>query len=179
MKVVGLDLAGMPKNGSGYCLLSVDKSKTVSCSILHSDEEILEHISSDSPDLIAVDAPLIYDGESRVCDNLLNEYGVLPVTLSGMSKLAVRGSHLYSLFFGDAIEVSVRASSKILGVYAKDDFNMQKMVMGLDLCGDITQRILYRDEIDSIVAAITGYLYLEGLTEEIGDIRGKIIVPKI
>ena len=34
-------------------------------------------------------------------------------------------------------------------------------------------------ELDAVVAALTGYLYLVGGTEEIGDEGGRIVVPKV
>ena len=182
MRVVGLDLAGNPSNATGYCILHAEKTKTVQTRTLHSDEEILSTLSSSKPDLVAVDAPLVYDGQRRLCDDLLRQYGALPVTLPGMEVLAKRGSSLAAQLSErklPAIEVYANASARILGVYSKKDFTMQKSMMGLSLEGDINSKILTRDELDSVLAALTGYLHLAGQTEKVGQDQATIIVPKV
>jgi predicted nuclease with RNAse H fold len=183
MRVVGLDLAGSPKNETGFCLLADSGGKkAVATRLLHSNEEILSELKASRPDLVAVDAPLIYHGERRGCDELLREYGALPVTLRGMETLAQRGKALAAELddYGFAyIEVYAKASAKILGVYHKDDFPMQKAVMGLDLQGELNSRILTRDELDAVVAAVTGYLHLMGQTRTVGDSSGMVVLPKV
>ena len=181
--VAGVDLAGNPKNESGYCLLSVeDKVKSVETKILYSDEDIMSELMKANPDLTAVDAPLTYAGVNRKCDELLHGYGALPVTLRGMEVLAVRGSALagkmkkLDLRF---IEVFSTGSARILGVYSKDDFTMQKSMIGLDLHGNINDRILSRDELDAVTAAVTGYLHLVGKSRSVGDESGEVIVPEV
>jgi predicted nuclease with RNAse H fold len=183
MRVVGLDLAGSPKNDTGFCLLADSGGKNaVAARILHSDEEIISGIRDARPDIVSVDAPLVYNGQRRKCDDILSEYGALPATLKGMETLALRGRALASSLddYGfKYIEVYSKASAKILGVYNKDDFPMQKAMMGLDLQGDVNTRILIRDELDAIMAAVTGYLHLIGQTRSVGDDSGWVIVPKV
>lgn len=181
--VAGIDLAGNPKNESGYCILSVEGDvKTVETRLLYSDDDIMSELMKANPDLTAVDAPLIYDGVNRKCDELLHDYGALPVTLRGMEVLARRGSSMavklrkINLRF---IEVFSTGSAKILGVYSRNDFSMQKNMMNLDLHGNINEKILSRDELDSVLAAITGYLYLEKRTREVGDESGVVVVPEV
>ena len=182
MRVVGLDLAGSPRNDTGYCVLDVGEGKSVTTKIIHSNDEILHELKSAQPDLIAVDAPLIYDGSRRRCDDMLREYGALPVTLKGMEVLAERGRALASELKAnklDYIEVYSTASAKILGIYSKNDFTLQKSMMALDLQGDVNTRILSRDELDAVLAAVTAYLHLIGQTRSIGDEKGEIIIPEI
>jgi uncharacterized protein len=183
MRFIGIDLAGSPKNDTGFCVLEVTgDDKVLSVSLLHSDSEILENINKASPDLIAIDAPLTYAGMNRECDSILSSYGALPVTLRGMEVLARRGTNLA----GDirktgrkCIEVYSKASGKILGLYDKEESGTQRMLLSIGLCGDLERRILSRDEIDAIFAALTAYLYTTGSTEEAGDESGKIILPKV
>jgi len=181
--VAGLDLAGSPKNESGYCLLSVeDGVKSVQTQVLYSDEEIFSELLKSSLDLVAVDAPLVYNGVNRRCDELLHGYGALPVTLRGMEFLARRGSGLareFSRLNLRHIEVFSTASAKILGVYSRNDFTLQKNMMALGLQGDMNGKILSRDELDAVLAAITGYLYLERQTREVGDESGVVVVPEV
>lgn len=184
MRIIGLDLAGSPKNGTGYCLLvESGGKKTVFTRILHSDEEILSLLLEERPiDLVAVDAPLVYEGNRRKCDELLREYGALPVTLRGMETLAIRGKAFADLLSSEGfqyIEVFSTASAKVLGVYNKDDFPMQKAMMGLDLDGEVNTRILSRDELDALAAALTGYLHLLGQTKVVGDEQGRIVLPAV
>ena len=99
-----------------------------------------------------------------------------------MSTLAQRGTYLSKNLKEKGIkhiEVNAKASAKILGIYSKKDFDMQKNMMGLDLEGDINTSILYRDELDSISCAMTGYLHLISQTDTVGDLDGMGVIPKI
>jgi predicted nuclease with RNAse H fold len=179
MRVVGLDLAGLPGNNTGVCTLEDGDERMVSASVVRSDEEIIEHILSCAPELVSVDAPLNYTGVERECDIFLRKFGQIPPSVRGMRVLADRGRILASRIAGSRIkcvEVCVRASANILGLSSKDDFTVQKRLLGLGLCGDISDRILSRDELDSIVAAVTGLLHLKGDTELLG---GQVVLPVV
>ena len=182
-KIVGIDLAGMPKNDTGFCILEIEENiKKIKTKILHSDDEILKNIESEIPDLICIDGPTTRPlRNQRKCDIELRKYGALPPLLGGMRYLTMRASKLrenlektYKI-----IEVYPRASSKILGFYNEDEIKMQKELVKLGLEGDIVRRSLSKDEIEGVVAALTGYLYLQGKTKEVGDHEGKIIIPKL
>jgi len=183
MRFIGIDLAGSPKNDTGFCVLEVTgKDKIIAVTLLHSDSEIIEKIRKTSPDLIAIDAPLTYAGINRECDSILSPYGALPVTLRGMEVLAKRGTTLAAELRKTGckyIEVYAKASGKILGLYDEEESSVQRMLLAIGLCGDLERRILSRDEIDAIFAALTAYLYTTGSTEEAGDESGKIILPKV
>jgi predicted nuclease with RNAse H fold len=183
MRVAGIDLAGNPRNDSGLCILDAEADgKVVSTRILHTDGEIIDLLLESKPVLTAVDAPLVYEGHNRECDSCLREYGALPVTLRGMEMLAVRGAGLARKFVENNIkyiEVFSTATAKILGFYSKDDFKLQKNMLALGLDGDINTRILSRDELDAILAAITGYLHLDNQTKPVGGLDGVIHVPDV
>ncbi len=182
MKVIGVDLAGLAKNPTGVCVLSEeDGVKTVSTRLVYSDEEIIQIVGEVMPDVVAIDAPLIYAGQNRLCDRELQEFGALPVTLSGMECLAKRGARLNEVLSPrhKLVEVYAKGSAKILGLYHKDDFTCQKKLLELDLCGDVSERILFRDELDAVFAAFTGLLFLIGQVREVGGEDGIIIVPDV
>jgi len=183
VKVVGIDLAGNPKNDTGFCVLRVDGDvKSVSTSILKSDSEILDLLKEIRPDIIAIDAPLTFDEKNRLCDEELRVYGALPVTLRGMEVLARRGSSLAEEIKKlnlNLIEIFATASAKILGFYDSNEKKMQKKLMDANISGDVDRRFLTKDELDAIFAAITGYLQLNGSTEEVGNSEGKIVIPKV
>jgi len=180
MKVVGIDLAGNPKNPTGFCILSVGENKKIAMAkILRSDEEILGELKKSDAGLVAIDAPLTFKGENRMCDDELRIYGALPPTLRGMTKLAERGTKLAGklkkLNF-EVIEVFPTASAKILGFYDKKEIVMQKRLISAGI-GGLEDRILKKDELDAVFAALT--VHLEKGTEEVGDEEGVIIVPKV
>jgi predicted nuclease with RNAse H fold len=182
VKAVGVDLAGSTKNPTGFCVLSEEAGvKTVNAKLLYSDDEILKELDAVKPDIIAIDAPLTYAGKNRLCDAELKSYGALPPTLPGMEVLARRGTALAEKLkvSRSVIEVYATASAKILGIYHKDDFSCQKKLLSLNLSGDASNRLLSRDELDAVFAAITGLLYLIGQTKEVGDEEGKIIIPEV
>lgn len=183
MKVVGVDLAGSSRNETGFCILTVsDNKKSVETRILYSNEELIAAIIGAGPGLVAIDAPLVYDGVRRRCDEMLRQYGALPVTLPGMEVLARRGVIVARELKERSIpciEVFSTASSKILGVYSRQEFQMQKNMMSLDLDGDPTKRLLIKDELDAISAALTGYLHLIGKTTLVGDESGLIAIPQV
>jgi predicted nuclease with RNAse H fold len=183
MRVVGVDLAGSSRNETGVCVLDVEgESKHVATRIVHENDELLAVIGEFKPDLVAVDAPLTYNGVRRNCDELLRQYGALPVTLPGMEALAKRGSILARELETRKvpyIEVYSTATAKILGFYSKDEFSMQKSMMALSLDGDINVRLLTKDELDAVSAAMTAYLHLLGRTVLVGGDGGAVAVPSV
>lgn len=178
---MGVDLAGNPKNDTGICILTVGDKKSVHTLIVKEDERIIALIESEKPDLVAIDAPLIYSGVNRKCDDMLRQYGALPVTLRGMEVLARRGSGLSDKLGKrfKLIEVFSTASARILGIYDKNDMRAQKMLNSLDLDGDTNTRLMTRDELDSIFAAFTGFLHLVGQTKNVGDETGTVVIPDV
>lgn len=183
MTVAGIDLAGSQKNPTGIAFLTVDDGDTVVETVLvHADDDIISLLSVREISLAAIDAPLTFTGSVRRCDEQLRYLGALPPTLAGMRMLAERGATLAARLRGvgiTPIEVFATGSAKILGVYAKDDFDAQKKILSLGVCGDPVQRLLIRDELDATYAAFTAFLYVVGQTESVGDEAGKIVVPKI
>ncbi len=187
MKIAGIDLAGSPDNKTGLCILRIDEKgkgeeKFVETKILHSNSEIIEELKKINPDVIAIDAPLTSEGENRLCDEELRKYGALPLKLKGMNALAKRGKG----FAGELrklnlnfIEIFSTATAKNLGYYDQDIMKVQKNLISFGVKGDTEKRILSKDETDAIFAALTGYLQMKGLTEEVGDDKGRIIVPKV
>jgi predicted nuclease with RNAse H fold len=178
MKIIGIDLAGFEKNDTGFCIF---ENKTVRVKIVKTDQEILEEIDKETPDLICIDGPITLPIQmQRKADLELKQYGALPPLLGGMRYLTMRGNRLREKLVGyQVIEVLNRATAKILGFAYNDPAERQKALLAMDIKGDIENRALTKDEVDSITAAITGYLYLGGKTQEVGDEEGTIIVPKI
>jgi len=183
MKVVGIDLAGSDKNDTGFCLLISDgKEKKVKTALLKKDEDILLQCEIIKPDLIAIDAPLSFarNGYSRLAEEELKEYGALPQSLRGMQALVERGVRIGNMLKNHyrVIEIYNNASAKILGFHEKKDIEMQKKLARM-VDGELKDRIMTRDELDSITSALTGFLYLQKRTIEVGDDEGKVVIPKV
>jgi predicted nuclease with RNAse H fold len=178
-KIIGIDLAGMEKNDTGFCIL-VDRNAVVK--ILHRDLEILAEIEKEKPDLICIDGPTTLPMQMmRKCDVELQQYGAIPPMIGGMRYLTMRATKLHEALEKKyrTIEVHTTSTAKILGFWDAEPTRRQKALMKMGITGDVDKRILTKDEVDAIVAAITGYLYLEGKTVEVGDKEGKIVIPRI
>ena len=185
MKVVGIDLAGKEENPTGICVLSQDK---VVLKTRYNDEEIIKEVRSINPSLIAIDAPLslpkgrcclekdckcAVGGHFRSAEREIRPYGrVLPLTFQGMKMLTLRGNKLVKELEKEfeVIETHPRTSQKILG------FN--------DLKEDLNRIYKLPDkttehELDAVLSAITGFLYLKGCYIELGEPEeGTITIPR-
>jgi predicted nuclease with RNAse H fold len=169
LKILGIDLAGNPKNPSGICIFNNNKIllKTVK------DDNVIINISNTlKPNIIAIDSPIIH-GKPRVrkSDIILKKYKAFPPTLPGMKQLTIRGSNLAKRLAKCfiTIEVFPTATSKILGFYHKN-FEETTAFLGIN--------VKNKHELDAYLCCLTGKLFLEGKTECVGDKTGKIIIPK-
>lgn len=77
----------------------------------------------------------------------------------------------------EVIEVFPTASAKILGIYSKDIRTMKNNLVKASI--KIETRNCTKHELDAVISALTGFLYLNGLCDSIGSEReGVIVVPK-
>jgi len=191
-KVVGIDLAGSPKRNTGICTLK--KDNITSCTIVHTDQEIIRYTEKENPALIAVDAPLnlppgrksIEDktGEHfRPCDRELLRRGIrfFPITLGPMRLLTERGIGLKRLLTWRGyrvIEVYPGAAQDIWNTGRKQD-GLQKLRKGLEKLGlKGLNKNMDGDELDAVTAALVGHLFLQGKAEVLGDFKhGAIVIP--
>ena len=189
---MGVDLAGSPKRNTGICTLK--KEIIVSCTIVHTDQEIIDYVGKEKPALIAIDAPLnlppgrktIEDknGEHfRPCDRELLRRGIrfFPITLGPMRLLTKRGIHLKRVLTrrGYAvIEVYPGAAQDIWHTGRKQD-GLSKLRKGLEklrLKG--LNNKMKGDELDAVTAALVGQLFLHGKAEVLGNFKhGAIVIP--
>ncbi len=169
LKILGIDLAGKSKNPTGICIF---KDNDIIIKTVNKDKEILEIASTLKPDIIAIDAPIM-SGKPKIrkADIILKKYKAFPPTLPGMIPLTIRGSKLATqlLKLGPVIEVFPTATTKILGIYHK---NYKKTAAILDV------KIKTKHELDAYICCLTGKLFIEGKTENVGNEKEKIIIPK-
>jgi len=191
-KVVGIDLAGSPKRSTGICTLK--KDNLTFCTIVHTDQEIINYIEKENPSLIAVDAPLNLppgrksmedkNGEHfRPCDRELLRRGIrfFPITLGPMRLLTKRGIHLKRVLTRrgyPVIEVYPGAAQDIWHTGRKQD-GLSKLRKGLEKLGLIGLNSKMKgDELDAVTAALVGQLFLRGKAEVLGNFkRGGIVIP--
>lgn len=181
--IIGIDLAGKPKNPTGWALLL---GKLVKTGVIYTDKEILGLIVKNSPALIAIDAPFSLPKTSllRKADKemIKRGYRVFPPNLPSMRTLALRAMKLNKLLAKSGyktIEVHPTSTRKALNLPSKDLKAIQEALKSMGLKGDIEARPLTVHEVDAVTAALTGYLYVKNKTESIGDVEeGYITVPK-
>lgn len=179
--VVGIDLAGVATNPTGWALL---KNKAIFAHQLYHDEEILKHSTDCKPHLIAIDAPLSLPkkGTMRKSDRKMHKLGypVFPPHFPAMEKLTLRAINIAEEITRrgfNVIEVHPTSSRKALKMPTKDWEKIQTILTHIGLKGDLKTRVLTPHEIDAATAALTGHLHLQGKTELIGDEEEYIVVP--
>jgi predicted nuclease with RNAse H fold len=169
--ILGIDLAGKENNPTGLCLLESAKAKL---KIVYSDEEILEEIKQNSPELIAIDAPLSFG--DRLCDKQLKYLGVMPLNLPSINFLAKRAVNLvYKIGKKEIIEVFPTGTAKILKVYSKNIVEYRNNLQSL--INSTLPAKLNKHLIDAFLSALTGFLYLNQLTLSVGENPSYITIP--
>jgi len=180
--IIGIDLAGKEENPTG---LAIWRNKSVETCLIYTDNEILEKVKHAKPKIVAIDAPLKLpkSGIFRKADKELirKGYCVFPPGLPAMKTLTLRAVRLNRLIMKagiQTIEVHPTSTRKALGMPTKDWETIQDILKRIGLAGSLSQRLLTPHELDAVTAALTGYLYMKGLTETLGDHEeGLIVVP--
>ncbi|RJX16264.1 DUF429 domain-containing protein [Candidatus Bathyarchaeota archaeon] len=202
MKVAGVDLAGSPTRPTGFCIL--DMGLHAKTKLLYKDEEIVNEILAVKPTIVSIDAPLALPrgrcclkddcqcrkaGHLRECDKVLLKLKIkfFPLTLGPMRKLTLRGINLTKILSQKGFKVieSFPNSIKIiLGFPGKKEGleKLRKALIDYGIKGDINKKNITEHELDAILSALVGKLYLEGKAVEIGDPDEALMVipnPKI
>jgi predicted nuclease with RNAse H fold len=189
--VAGIDLAGVSHRPSGCCLLDGLKADT---KLLYTDEEILDWVRKEKPELIAIDAPLTLppgrksidernESHYRPCDMELRRRKIpfFPITLGPMRVLTKRGIKLR--------EVLERARFRVVEIYpggAQDIWGIPRARHDLSGLRDglrkrgITglKKQCTDHELDAASGALVGHLFLQEKAEVYGDFEsGAIIMP--
>ena len=173
---MGIDLAAKSTRPTGVALLDDDTLIARTCT-LYEDADVLSHVAGAR--LAAIDAPLSVDS-GRPCDRLLKKYGTMPLVLPPILALARRGIRIAKALRAaghDVIEVFPTATAKILGFFRPDKLKMRVPLRRLGV--KIVPQKVTIHELDAVLAAYTGLLYLRGLARPVGDERGAIVVPSI
>ncbi len=180
---LGLDLAGKPKNPTGWATL---EGRHVKAGEVYTDKEIIGLVESKSPMLTAIDSPLSLprEGLLRKADKEMIRHGyrVFPPRLPAMEKLTKRAIKLTEQITKRGfrvIEVHPTSTRKALGIPTKEWRKIQDILAQIGLKGEHERRTLTPHEIDAVTAALTARLHIEKATVKFGDEEeGYIIVPK-
>ncbi len=165
-KVCGVDLAAKAKNITGVAFI---EGRRITARSLQSDEEILETIRREKPEIVAMDAPLTTRTD-RYAERYLARYGALSLKIPAMIALARRALALRDeLRDYEVIEVFPTATAKILGFYDRNKKRMLKHFSSFEILGGKNEH-----EVDAIIAAYTALLYIEGKTEEVDG----VVIPR-
>jgi len=198
MKVVGVDLAGVEKNKTGFAILS--SNLHVTTLNLHSDREIVSTISDVKPILVAIDAPLglprgrccLENGCScakfglvRDAERELRKMGikVFSCGLPSMRTLTMRGIRLYKTLTEagfQVIETYPGAAQDILGMTRKGKglSKLRKALVRYGIKGEVRKPGITHHELDAVTAALVGKLFLEGKTVAVGSQdEQQIVIP--
>lgn len=184
MKIIGLDLAGSEKRITGFCLMGYEIDEI---SELKTNDEIISRVKDIKPDLIAIDSPLNFPekGNWRKAEHEMNKRRIKffpPRGLLAMEQLVVRAMALKELFEKKGIlviEVYPGAFYDIMKMpRKKNDLEIKRLLKLYNL--SLSRRKYSQDELDAVIAAFTGRLFLEAKVEFIGDEEeGQIVVPKV
>jgi hypothetical protein len=197
IRVVGIDLAGVPRRPTGICCLL--GGEVVESREVHDDDSILRFVAEHDPKIVAIDAPLCLPpgrkwtpgkafpsnngSHFRRCDLELRVRGIrfFPITLGPMRSLTMRG-----IVLKHALE---KSGYRVIEIYpggAQDVWGIARKQGGLALLRRGLKRLGARgihakmsgDELDAISGAIVGRLFLEGRAEVYGDFEsGAIVMP--
>jgi predicted nuclease with RNAse H fold/dephospho-CoA kinase len=199
-RVIGIDLTGSEKRGSGWCFLSGAETETLT---VFDDQGMLDRIFAAKPDLVSIDSPLslpfgrtiVTDddpgrqefGIMRECERELKRRGVnvYPALLPSMQALTKRGMSLATRIraMGIAvIESYPGAAQDIMGIPRKGA-GLEYLKRGLvdfGISGAFATETVTHDELDAITAALVGSFFLAGRYEALrGPTEGALIVPDL
>jgi predicted nuclease with RNAse H fold len=191
MPVIGLDLAGVERRPTGFCILTEMKAQT---SLVYTDEEILWKVEESRTKIVAIDAPLSLPAgrnsieqrtsvHLRECDKILLRKGIrfFPITLGPMRKLTERGMYLRRILeskYFTVIEVYPGGAQDIFGIPRKQR-GLEKLKAGLEKAGIIGLNNGMSDhELDAATCALVGKLFLEGKSVTYGTPEQGIVMPR-
>ncbi|NKC16546.1 MAG: DUF429 domain-containing protein [Gammaproteobacteria bacterium] len=196
--IVGIDLTGSEARKTGWACV---EGRSVSCSLISTDEELLQRTVDAKPFLVSIDSPLslpkgrtsAFDddparnqyGITRYAERLLRRRGinVYPALIPSMQKLTERGSRLATRLrqLGvPVVESYPGAAQDILGIPRKGT-SLHHLKRGLERFGyDLDLHSLSHDELDAVTSALVAQFLVGGHFELLGTAEEDfLVVPTI
>ena len=198
-RIVGIDLAGKTTSRTGVCLLEDNHAIT---RVLHTNDEIIEYVTTNKPDLISIDAPLslpkgrtsVYDddpkreeaGILRYCERELKKRNVncYPALIRSMQELTKRGIEIANYFRSlgfPVIECFPGATQDIIQLPRKrtDESLLKEGLSRFGINGVFKNSNVCHDELDAITASIVGQFFISGYFEALGiPEENDMIIPQ-
>jgi predicted nuclease with RNAse H fold len=209
MRVIGLDLTGSPEKRTAFAVLTKELD-IVAKGFVTDDEEIIALAEEQCPVLIAIDAPLslplglccleescpcrpISSRKGRQCEWELSALGIgcyYTTKRSIIKKMVYRAIALKKKLEGQGfavIEVYPYASrahffgklprkTTVAGRRALQE-RLHRLIPALPAP---QESLLSHDVLDALLAAYTGFLYVEGQTEGLGNLaEGLLHIPRL
>lgn len=199
-RIVGIDLTGSSKRGSGWCVLYGARAETLT---VFEDDDMIGRILDLKPDLVSIDSPLslpfgrivVTDddpgrqqfGIMRQCERELKRRGVnvYPALLPSMQALTRRGMSLASRIREHGIPVieSYPGAAQDIMSIPRKGAGIEYLKRGLaefGIEGPYSTDVVTHDELDAITAALVGSFFLSGKYEALrGPTEGALIVPDL
>lgn len=199
MVIVGIDLAGVERRDTGFCILRGFDARTY---ILHSDSQIIKETARTKPKVVLIDAPLALPkgrcclrddcecrqkGEHfRQCDLELRKLKIpfFPITLGPMRSLTERGIRIKDRLESEGLEVIETYPGGAQDIWhiprKKDLQGLRDGLRRLGIRGDIDKPDINDHELDAITCALVGKLFIEKAHLSLGDPEEILmILPKI
>ena len=202
-KIIGIDLTGSEEKESGWaCMIS----HCVRCKRIKTDNEIIDTIRQESPDIISIDSPLAFPkgrccskkecacsryGIMRKSERMLRHFGitVYPCLIDSMVSLTTRGMRLARTLRDmgyKVIESYPGVAQDILLIPRKgktmEQFqHLKQGLISFGITGDLIDNIdISHDEVDAITSALVGFFYLNNQYVGLGnDCEDYLIVPRV
>ncbi|MFX1485912.1 MAG: DUF429 domain-containing protein [Promethearchaeota archaeon] len=178
-RFVGIDLAGIPKNPTGWAIL---EDKCFTSKSVYENSEILDATIREKPTVVAIDAPLSLpsNGSFRDVDLKLikSGYRLFPPLFGAMRSLTYRGVRLardlreYDIYVTETHPLSAR---KALGFPLRNKARIINAFQELGY-GGIEMGVSLH-ELDAITGAFTAKLHHEHKTITFESCDGAIILP--
>ena len=200
LRIVGIDLTGSARKGSGWCLL---RGGEASVATLFSDEDLIGETVESRPHLVSIDSPLSLPtgrvstgdddpgraqfGIMRECERELKRRGVnvYPCLIPSMQNLTARGMRIARALRErgvPVIESYPGAAQDIMRVPRKGA-GPEWLKTGLrefGVPGDYTDEKVTHDELDAITSALVGVFHMVGMSEALGTAaEAPLIIPRL
>ncbi len=165
VKSIGIDLAGLEKNPTGIAIMN----SSVRTLILHTNEEIINFVVDENPDIVVIDAPLSFptNGLYRSCELEMKKDGFNPLSpvFKGMRPLVERG-----------IKIAIKLREHSINTFETYSKAIRKILMIDNKFMKSRYPNASEDELDAILCALVGKLHMNGRTKSYG--KENLILPK-